>query len=154
MGGGGGPSEAEEKKSAGGGSSGGAAGGGSGEEMPGPGPHTAYALAAGAGMMRLSRGRFSPQHCLFYAANAFLGPDLGSFAEWLAGNLAGGGGGGVGDLAMAYVHHPFYYVLLLGLPLSVFYSWLSGALLKRGLLDPVSGVSLKKPQPLFLSWFL
>ncbi|CAA6672494.1 unnamed protein product [Spirodela intermedia] len=78
--------------------------------MPGPGPHTAYAL----------------------------GPETSA-----AGRRHRG-------LAMSYVHHPFYYVLLLGLPLSVFYSWLSGVLLKRGLLDSVSGVSLSRSQCLLL----
>uniref|UniRef100_A0A1D1YXS3 Polyprotein n=1 Tax=Anthurium amnicola TaxID=1678845 RepID=A0A1D1YXS3_9ARAE len=118
--------------------------------MPGPGPHTAYALGAGVGMMRLSRGRFSPQHCLFYAANAFLGPDLGSFAEWFASTLAppflGAWPGALASLAMEFVHHPFYYPLLLGFPLSAFYAWLSAALLRRGLLDTASGVPLSRRQ--------
>ncbi|XP_020587561.1 uncharacterized protein LOC110029556 isoform X3 [Phalaenopsis equestris] len=108
--------------------------------MPGPGPHIMYALGAGTGLMRLSNGRFTPQHCLFYAANAFLGPDLGSFAEWLASFFPDGSGGRrLGDLAMELIHHPFYYILLLGFPLSFFYAWLSRVLLQKGLIDTISG---------------
>ncbi|XP_008781993.1 uncharacterized protein LOC103701631 [Phoenix dactylifera] len=113
--------------------------------MPGPGPHTMYTLGAGVGLMRLSRGRFGPHHCLFYAANAFLGPDLGSFAEWLTSSVLGFGRS-FGSFAMDVVHHPFYYVLVLGLPLSFFYAWLSGFLLRRNLLDTVSGVPLSRRQ--------
>ncbi|XP_074562713.1 uncharacterized protein LOC141819274 [Curcuma longa] len=112
--------------------------------MPGPGAHTMYALGVGVGLMRLSRGRFSAHHCLFYAANAFLGPDLGSFAEWL-GSFASSYAS-VGSLSMDLVHHPFYYPLLLGLPLSFFYARLSGALLRKGILDPASKVPLNKMQ--------
>ncbi|KAF9606935.1 hypothetical protein IFM89_030233 [Coptis chinensis] len=57
--------------------------------MPGPGPHTMYALGSGLALMNLSNGRFSPQHCIIYAINAFLGPDLGSFSEWLTSTLVG-----------------------------------------------------------------
>ncbi|RWW12336.1 hypothetical protein BHE74_00039338 [Ensete ventricosum] len=111
--------------------------------MPGPGAHTMYALGVGAGLMRLSRGRFGPHHCLVYAANAFLGPDLGSFAEWLASCISSSSGLGhsLGSLAMDLVHHPFYYPMLLGLPLSFFYAWISALLLRKGILDPASGVS-------------
>ncbi|URE10621.1 hypothetical protein MUK42_04867 [Musa troglodytarum] len=120
--------------------------------MPGPGAHTMYALGVGAGMMRLSRGRFGPHHCLVYAANAFLGPDLGSFAEWLAScsSSSSGLGHSLGSLAMDLVHHPFYYPMLLGLPLSFFYAWLSALLLRKGILDPASGVSLSKMQSFLL----
>ncbi|XP_020587560.1 uncharacterized protein LOC110029556 isoform X2 [Phalaenopsis equestris] len=115
--------------------------------MPGPGPHIMYALGAGTGLMRLSNGRFTPQHCLFYAANAFLGPDLGSFAEWLASFFPDGSGGRrLGDLAMELIHHPFYYILLLGFPLSFFYAWLSRVLLQKGLIDTISGVALSRKQ--------
>ncbi|PKA63103.1 hypothetical protein AXF42_Ash007899 [Apostasia shenzhenica] len=106
-----------------------------------------YALGAGTGLMRVSRGRFSPHHCLFYAANAFVGPDLGSFAEWLSSfSPDGGSGRRLGSLAMDLVHHPFYYVLLLGLPLAFFYAWLSRFLLKKGILDTISGVPLSRKQ--------
>lgn len=102
-----------------------------------------YALGAGTGLMRLSHGRFTPQHGLFYGANAFLGPDLGSFTEWLASFFpAGTSGRRLGALAMELVHHPFYYILLLGFPLSLFYAWLSRVLLQKGLIDTVSGVCL------------
>ncbi|KAJ0965453.1 hypothetical protein J5N97_026591 [Dioscorea zingiberensis] len=117
--------------------------------MPGPGPHTMYALGTGVGLMRVTRGAFSPQHCLFYATNAFLGPDLGSFSEWLTSSALGLGQG-FGSLAMEFVHHPFYYPLLLGLPLALFYSWLSGTLLRGGILDTLSGVPLSRWQCLLL----
>ncbi|KAJ6817745.1 uncharacterized protein M6B38_408700 [Iris pallida] len=114
--------------------------------MPGPGPHTMYALGAGAGLLRASRGRFGPHHCLFYAANSFLGPDLGSFAEWLSDTFPLLFSRGLGSAAMGLVHHPFYYVLLLGLPLSFLYSSLSRMLLKRGVLDTLSGAGLSRWQ--------
>ncbi|XP_020081981.1 uncharacterized protein LOC109705633 isoform X2 [Ananas comosus] len=106
--------------------------------MPGPGAHMMYALGAGAGLMRVSRGRFGPHHCLVYAANAFLGPDLGSFAEWLSSSSSSFARS-VGSLAMSAIHHPLYYPLLLGLPLSLLYSSLSLRLLRSGLLHSPSG---------------
>ncbi|KAJ4973872.1 hypothetical protein NE237_007046 [Protea cynaroides] len=116
--------------------------------MPGPGPHMMYTLGSGVGLMSVSRGRFSPHHCLFYAINAFLGPDLGSFFEWLTLTL--GVAESFGSLIMDTIHHPFYYILLLGLPFSLFYSWISRILLQKGFLDSVSGVSLSRRQCLFL----
>lgn len=117
--------------------------------MPGPGPHTIYTLGTGVGLLRLTRGRFSPQHCLFYSLNAFLGPDLGPFAEWITASVLRLGLG-FGSLAMALIHHPFYYVLLLGLPLSFFYSSLSNFLLRKGFLDTLSGAPLSPRQCLLL----
>lgn len=117
--------------------------------MPGPGPHTIYTLGIGIGLLRLTRGNFSPQHCLFYSINAFLGPDLGSFAEWLTTfvfNL----GSKFGSFAIEFIHHPYYYVLILGLPLSFFYAWLSKWLLRKGFLDTLSGVPLNRKQCLML----
>ncbi|XP_077237769.1 uncharacterized protein LOC143879315 [Tasmannia lanceolata] len=116
--------------------------------MPGPGPHTIYALGSGLGLMHLSHGRFSPHHCLVYAANAFLGPDLGSFSEWLSSTL--GIGQSLGSLVMDTIHHPFYYILILGLPLSIFYSWVSRFFLQKGLLDSISGVPLTRRQSFLL----
>ncbi|TVU14140.1 hypothetical protein EJB05_37587, partial [Eragrostis curvula] len=81
--------------------------------MPGPGAHLLYALSGGEALSWVSgHGRFGPHHCAVYAANAFLGPDLGAFAEWLSSFLPSASA--VGGLAMAAVHHPFYYPLLLG----------------------------------------
>lgn len=114
--------------------------------MPGPGAHLLYALSGGAALSRLAAGggggrrRFGPHHCAVYAANAFLGPDLGSFAEWLASFLPSASAAAAGDLAMAVVHHPFYYPLLLGLPLAYLYAWLSRWILRAGLLDAPGGV--------------
>ncbi|XP_028548345.1 uncharacterized protein LOC110097469 [Dendrobium catenatum] len=111
--------------------------------MPGPGPQMMYALGSGTGLMRFSHGRFTPQHCLFYALNAFIGPDLCSFAEWMASFFPPGTAGRrLGGLAMEFVHHPFYYILVLGFPFSLFYAWLSRVLLSKGLVDTVSGVAL------------
>ncbi|KAF0890458.1 hypothetical protein E2562_002828 [Oryza meyeriana var. granulata] len=113
--------------------------------MPGPGAHLLYALSAGVALSRLAGPRrFGPHHCAVYAVNAFLGPDLGSFAEWLASFLPSAAG--AGDLAMAVVHHPFYYPLLLGIPLACLYAWLSRRLLRAGLLDAPSGVALSRRQ--------
>ncbi|OAY86103.1 hypothetical protein ACMD2_14416 [Ananas comosus] len=95
--------------------------------------------------MRVSRGRFGPHHCLVYAANAFLGPDLGSFAEWLSSSSSSFARS-VGSLAMSAIHHPLYYPLLLGLPLSLLYSSLSLRLLRSGLLHSPSGAPLSKLQ--------
>jgi hypothetical protein len=89
--------------------------------MPGPGAHLLYALSGGAALSRLAGDggrRFGPHHCAVYAANAFLGPDLGSFTEWLASFFPSASAQAAGDFAMAAVHHPFYYPLLLGLPLA------------------------------------
>lgn len=112
--------------------------------MPGPGPHTMYALGSGLGIMHLSNGRFSPQHCMIYALNAFLGPDLGSFSEWLTSTL--GVAESLGSMIMDAIHHPFYYILILGLPLSLFYSWVSQIVLQKGVLDSFSGVRLNRRQ--------
>ncbi|OVA03732.1 hypothetical protein BVC80_1431g50 [Macleaya cordata] len=116
--------------------------------MPGPGPHTMYAFGSGVGLMSLSNGKFSPHHCIVYAVNAFLGPDLGSFSEWLTSTL--GVGQIFGSLIMDSIHHPFYYILILGLPLSLFYSWMSRVFLHKGILDSISGVALNRMQCLLL----
>ncbi|KAJ4769240.1 polyprotein [Rhynchospora pubera] len=116
--------------------------------MPGPGAHMMYTLAVGSALMRLTRGSFSPHHCLVYALNAFLGPDLGSFAEWLSSVL--GLGRGLGSSLMDLVHDPLWYTVLLGFPLCVFYSWVSSKLHRLGLLDSISGVPLNRKQCLFL----
>uniref|UniRef100_A0A0E0PA93 Uncharacterized protein n=1 Tax=Oryza rufipogon TaxID=4529 RepID=A0A0E0PA93_ORYRU len=121
--------------------------------MPGPGAHLLYALSGGAALSRLAgAARFGPHHCAVYAANAFLGPDLGSFAEWLASFLpsSSSAAAAVGDLAMGVVHHPFYYPLLLGFPLACLYAWLSRRLLLAGVLDEPSRVALSRRQCFYL----
>ncbi|KAL6281151.1 hypothetical protein ACE6H2_018032 [Prunus campanulata] len=105
--------------------------------MPGPGPHLMYAMGTGLALTTLSNGRFSPHHTLFYTINAFFGPDIGSFSEWLESILGFGFSSKLADL----IHHPFYYVLFPGLPLCFLYSWVSRVLLQRRLLDSFSGVS-------------
>ncbi|XWS50993.1 hypothetical protein CRYUN_Cryun12cG0138500 [Craigia yunnanensis] len=116
--------------------------------MPGPGPHLMYAMSSGLALTHLTKGRFSPHHTLTYTLNAFFGPDIGSFSEWLSSTLFAGSSF-VSSLADA-IHHPFYYVLILGLPLCVFYSWVSSVLVQRSLLDSVSGVPLSRKQCLLL----
>ncbi|PPR88662.1 hypothetical protein GOBAR_AA32012 [Gossypium barbadense] len=105
--------------------------------MPGPGPHLMYVMSSGLALTHLTRGRFSPHHTLTYTLNAFFGPDIGSFSEWLTSVLF------LDSSVLAFladsIHHPVYYVLILGLPLCLFYSWASGVLVKRSLLDSVSG---------------
>ncbi|XP_057852432.2 uncharacterized protein LOC131062727 isoform X2 [Cryptomeria japonica] len=105
--------------------------------MPGPGPHMLYTLGIGTAIGSLSKGRFTPHHCLVYAVNAFLGPDIGSFSEWLTSTL--GIAEGLGSQIMDIIHHPFYYILILGIPLSIFYSWVSKVALQKGLLSASSG---------------
>ncbi|XP_010678737.3 uncharacterized protein LOC104894248 [Beta vulgaris subsp. vulgaris] len=112
--------------------------------MPGPGPHMMYALGSGLGLMVASNGRFSPHHCVCFALNAFFGPDIGSFSEWLTSTV--GFGDYVGSAVADLVHHPFYYVVFLGFPLSLLYSWASRILLQKGLLDSISGVPLSRMQ--------
>ncbi|CAI9753924.1 unnamed protein product [Fraxinus pennsylvanica] len=112
--------------------------------MPGPGPHMMYALGSGQALMSISNGRFSPQHCIFYAINAFFGPDMGSFAEWLTSTI--GLGRTFGSSIEPWIHDPFYYCLILGFPLSVFYSWASRFFLHKGILDSFSGVPLTRRQ--------
>ena len=86
--------------------------------MPGPGPHLMYAMGSGLCLTSISNGRFSPHHTLFYTINAFFGPDVGSFTEWL-GSLFGGSAHALGSSLEDLIHHPFFYILLLGLPLSL-----------------------------------
>lgn len=105
--------------------------------MPGPGPHLMYAMSSGMGLTTLSNGRFSPHHTLTYTINAFFGPDIGSFSEWLGSVVGIGFGSALADA----IHHPFYYILILGLPLSFFYSWLSRFFIQKGFLYSISGVS-------------
>ncbi|KAG8484097.1 hypothetical protein CXB51_022995 [Gossypium anomalum] len=116
--------------------------------MPGPGPHLMYAMSSGLALTHLTRGRFSPHHTLTYTLNAFFGPDIGSFSEWLTSVLF------LDSSVLAFladtIHHPVYYVLILGLPLCLFYSWASGVLVKRSLLDSVTGVPLSRKQCLLL----
>ncbi|KAJ8427320.1 hypothetical protein Cgig2_030585 [Carnegiea gigantea] len=102
--------------------------------MPGPGPHMMYALGTGLGLMGVSEGRFGPHHCLCYAVNAFFGPDIGSFSEWLFSTL-----GFQGWDVEGLIHQPFYYIFILGLPLSLLYHWASRFALRKGLLDSPSG---------------
>ncbi|XP_008438226.2 uncharacterized protein LOC103483387 isoform X2 [Cucumis melo] len=102
--------------------------------MPGPGPHMLYAMGSGMALTTLTDGRFSPHHTLFYSINAFFGPDIGSFSDWLSSVL----GFPASSLPDA-IHHPVFYILILGLPLCLFYSWLSSFLLHKGLLDSVCG---------------
>ncbi|KAL8118304.1 uncharacterized protein LOC141723685 [Apium graveolens] len=112
--------------------------------MPGPGPHMMYTLGTGQALSRVSNGRFSPHHCIIYSINAFFGPDMGSFSLWLTSTL--GFGSSYGSTIENLIHHPFYYFLFLGYPLSLFYSWASRFLLNKGFLDSVSGVPLNKRQ--------
>ena len=108
--------------------------------MPGPGPHLMYTMGSGLALTSLTNGRFSPHHTLTYAINAFFGPDIGSFSEWLASTL-GGVFSPLGSVLPSFIHHPFYYILILGIPLSFLYSRISSYLLKKRFLDSVSGVS-------------
>ncbi|OIW17722.1 hypothetical protein TanjilG_29072 [Lupinus angustifolius] len=113
--------------------------------MPGPGPHMMYAMGSGLGLSSISNGRFSPHHTLTYTVNAFFGPDIGSFSEWL-GSLFGGPADYVGSSLADLIHHPFYYILILGFPLSFLYSWISSYLIHTHLLDSVSRVPLTRMQ--------
>lgn len=108
--------------------------------MPGPGPHLMYTLGSGVALMRISDGGFSPHHCLVYSINAFFGPDIGSFSEWLTSTI--GLGRNLGSAMEGVIHHPFYYFFILGFPLSLLYNWLSRILLHKGILDSVSRVSM------------
>ncbi|KAF8005970.1 hypothetical protein BT93_K0297 [Corymbia citriodora subsp. variegata] len=123
-------------------------------KMPGPGPHLMYAMGSGLALTSLSGGRFGPHHTLAYTLNAFFGPDIGSFSEWLGSTLSDLLGfafaRSLGSLLADAIHHPFYYVLILGLPLSLLFSWVSRVLLRKGVLDSVSGVPLTRRQCLLL----
>lgn len=112
--------------------------------MPGPGPHLMYAMGSGLCLTSISNGRFSPHHTLFYTINAFFGPDVGSFTEWL-GSLFGGSAHAFGSALEDLTHHPLFYILLLGLPLSFLYSRISSYLLHTQLLDSLSRVGLSLP---------
>ncbi|KHN48604.1 hypothetical protein glysoja_015752 [Glycine soja] len=113
--------------------------------MPGPGPHLMYAMGSGLCLTSISNGRFSPHHTLFYTINAFFGPDVGSFTEWL-GSLFGGSAHAFGSALEDLTHHPLFYILLLGLPLSFLYSRISSYLLHTQLLDSLSRVPLTRMQ--------
>ncbi|KAF5758562.1 hypothetical protein HanXRQr2_Chr16g0730651 [Helianthus annuus] len=116
--------------------------------MPGPGPHMMYALGTGQALMTLSSGRFSPHHCLIYALNAFFGPDIGSFTEWLTSTL--GLAALFGSSVETYIHDPFLYIFILGFPLSLLYTRVSRFFVSKGYLDSVSGVPLTVKQCLLL----
>ncbi|KAL4185512.1 hypothetical protein AMTRI_Chr10g231060 [Amborella trichopoda] len=116
--------------------------------MPGPGPHLIYTLGTGSALMSLSNGRFTPHHCVVYATNAFLGPDLGSFSEWLTSTL--GIGENFGSSMMGFIHHPLYYILILGFPLSLFYAWLSRVAAQSNFLETFSGMALSRRQCILL----
>ncbi|XP_039044624.1 uncharacterized protein LOC120184146 [Hibiscus syriacus] len=116
--------------------------------MPGPGPHLMYAMSSGIALTHLTKGRFTPHHTLIYALNAFFGPDMGSFSEWLSSTFFDDNSV-VSSLADE-IHHPFYYVVILGFPLCVFYSWLSNELVGTRILDYGYGVPLSRLQALFL----
>ncbi|KAL3617175.1 hypothetical protein CASFOL_038922 [Castilleja foliolosa] len=107
------------------------------QKMPGPGPHMIYALGTGQALMHVFDGRFGPHHCVIYAINAFFGPDIGCFSEWLTSTL--GLGRVLGSSVETWIHDPFYYALILGFPLSLLYSWVSRIILQKGLLDSFSG---------------
>ncbi|KAK7265705.1 hypothetical protein RJT34_33328 [Clitoria ternatea] len=117
--------------------------------MPGPGPHLMYAMGSGLAMTTISNGRFSPFHTLTYTVNAFFGPDIGAFIEWLC-SLFGASASTFGSLVHHLIHHPLYYILILGLPLSYLYSRISSYCVRRHLLDSVSRVPLTMMQCLFL----
>lgn len=51
--------------------------------MPGPGAHFFYAMSSGLALNSLSKNRFGAHHVLFYTIQAFFGPDIGVFTEWL-----------------------------------------------------------------------
>ncbi|XP_024970846.1 uncharacterized protein LOC112509881 [Cynara cardunculus var. scolymus] len=112
--------------------------------MPGPGPHMMYALGTGQALTSVSNGRFSPHHCIIYALNAFFGPDIGSFAEWLTSTV--GLGGVLGSSVEKFIHDPLCYVLILGVPLSLLYTRASRFFVSKGYLDSVSGVALTVKQ--------
>ncbi|CAN1270133.1 hypothetical protein LINPERPRIM_LOCUS13811 [Linum perenne] len=112
--------------------------------MPGPGAHLMYAMGSGIGLTTLTGGRFTPHHTLIYTVNAFLGPDIGSFSDWLSSFFSPNSS--FVSLLADHIHHPFYYILILGFPFSVFYSWLSRQLLRLKLLDSISGVPLSRRQ--------
>ncbi|XP_050221993.1 uncharacterized protein LOC126672106 isoform X2 [Mercurialis annua] len=106
--------------------------------MPGPGPHLMYAMSSGVALTTITNGRFTPHHTLIYTINAFFGPDIGSFSEW-AGSIIGPSAEQLGSAITDYIHHPFFYIFILGFPLCVFYSWVSKVLIQRKILDSVSG---------------
>ncbi|XP_075519536.1 uncharacterized protein LOC142553279 isoform X1 [Primulina tabacum] len=112
--------------------------------MPGPGPHMIYALGSGQALLHATNGRFGPHHCVVYTINSFFGPDIGSFAEWLTSTL--GLGRALGSSVEPWIHDPLYYVLILGLPLTMLYCWASRILLQKGLLASVSGIPLTRRQ--------
>ncbi|KAK8521437.1 hypothetical protein V6N13_077539 [Hibiscus sabdariffa] len=116
--------------------------------MPGPGPHLMYAMSSGIALTHLTGGRFTPHHTLTYSLNAFFGPDMGSFSEWLSSTFFNDNSI-VSSLADE-IHHPFYYVVILGFPLCIFYSWLSSELVRTRILDYGYGVPLSRLQTLFL----
>ncbi|MED6106020.1 hypothetical protein PIB30_000806 [Stylosanthes scabra] len=117
--------------------------------MPGPGAHMMYAMGSGLALTTVSNGRFTPHHTLTYTINAFFGPDIGSFSEWL-GSLFGGPADSLGSAMANLIHHPFFYLVVLGLPLSLLYSKISSYLVQKQLLDSVSRVPLTRMQCFFL----
>eukprot|EP00899_Mesostigma_viride_P019658 jgi/Mesvir1/27694/Mv07409-RA.1 len=89
--------------------------------MPGPGSHLLYGMGTGYGLMFASDERFSAWHVIVFAANGYLGPDIGSFFEWLLQGVAPR----LGTILMHYVHDPWGYTLLLGLPMALIWRLLT-----------------------------
>lgn len=99
-----------------------------------------YTLGTSLALLNISNGRFSPHHCIIYVLNSFFGPDIGSFAEWLTSTV--GFGDVFGSSVENFIHDPFFYVLILGFPLSLLYSRVSRLFVSKGYLDSFSAVSV------------
>ncbi|OMO87274.1 hypothetical protein CCACVL1_09153 [Corchorus capsularis] len=117
-------------------------------KMPGPGPHLMYAMSSGLALTHLSKGRFTPHHTLTYTLNAFFGPDIGSFSHWLISTLFPVFSF-LSSLPEA-IHHPFYYALMLGLPLCVFYSWSNVEKISQEAVISIDRTNFDHSKPLLL----
>eukprot|EP00002_Diphylleia_rotans_P039108 TRINITY_DN899_c0_g1_i2.p1 TRINITY_DN899_c0_g1~~TRINITY_DN899_c0_g1_i2.p1 ORF type:complete len:144 (-),score=17.67 TRINITY_DN899_c0_g1_i2:104-535(-) len=88
--------------------------------MPGP-VHLLYGFAWGTVMMHLTEGKFRPYHVFVLGISTFVGPDIGSFVEWLCKDIFPS----FGDFAIYASHELLLFVLLFSYPLALFHHRLS-----------------------------
>ncbi|CAG9461903.1 unnamed protein product [Pedinophyceae sp. YPF-701] len=90
--------------------------------MPGPGSHLVHALGVGTALGALSQnGAWTCSHTLVLALNAFFGPDVGAFLQFLLRPV----NEQLADFLMAAIHNPAGYVVLLGAPAAFTYSFVT-----------------------------
>nr|XP_011464517.1 PREDICTED: uncharacterized protein LOC101301979 [Fragaria vesca subsp. vesca] len=97
--------------------------------MPGPGAHFFYAMTSGLALSSLSKQRFGAHHILFYTLQAFVGPDIGVFGEWIFKDVLHHYPQRLQKFFMNGIHDPWGYMWC-SFGLALVYMYLSRLLLK------------------------